>query len=491
MARTKQTAQRPEKQIYHTQAFTDHAGQSATRVRYSYPDEPIPVDFHAQPVFTFQIYTTIPLDLNEPSPSHNPVPGRMSNDDRTNLVHIIQYVGDMITDRAQRPEPLWELYPEQPGIFECVEHQRREIAHRKANRQDPSVPPIPKVRRTWQFPTNKTGFIIIIDSLGFKVGGMPPWSETGAHGPLWVQFERKFPSKLSWAPQLQEEGTVVLKKVDAIFKRIQSTNDMQYDLSCIYGCSCAPEDPPSSVQEKMDIGWSEDEGTPDAERSAYTGESGSILQGLAARLSLDEFSISGSASTDIVISNAAGTSDPDLRYDIYVPFLDQPGMGDKLEQVANDFTHEVTSRLSGKKTVFFEFHKPSSKTLSSILMEHRQRDRAENSTGALTTFSGKSDNDSDEGPPRVRAYPISRAEHVEYSDPAKAKYEPYRTFIVVLERPDFNQVEGGVLFLLAHGGKFKGDIPLSQAWELDNYEEAEVWRCSGMDAVTSFLEMIW
>lgn len=511
MVRTAQTAGLSQQQsIYHTQAFTDHAGQAATRVRYSGPSEPIPSDFHAQPIFTFQIYTTVSLDLDERSAKRSRTAGSSSDGERTVLTDLINYVGLQVASEAQRPPPLWEIYAEQPSVFTCVEHQRREIAHRKAQREERGNPPIPKVVQG-PHGGDKAGFLIIIDSHKFKAGALPPADEDGAQGPLWVHFERKFPPAISWEPRLRLEAdpetmqsgifgppeppTVLAERIDATFQRIQRSTEMRSDLGMMYFASCNPSDPPPSVQEMMDVGWNEDEGTPEAERARSSGDASATLQSLAARLSVDDFNIHEPAATDVVISNTTGTPEPDLRYVIYVPFLHQPGMGDKLEQVAKAFTQQITSRLSGQKTISFEFYKPPSKDLSSVLAVHREKCQSENYIGALTTFPNKSGEHSEESSSRVRAYPIARTEHAVENDPVNVPFEPYRTFAVVLERPDFSREEGCVLFLLADGGKPKPnadqDLPPSMKPELQNYVEMELWRCPGMDEVTRRLQMVW
>lgn len=504
MARTAQTAGLSRRDIYHTQAFTDHAGQSATRVRRSSPDEPIPTDFHAKPVFVFQVYITIPLDLEERSAKRSRIASSSSAAEPTLLTDLVDYIGLSVADGAQRPQPIWEIYAEQQGIFECVEHQRREIAYRKARREDPSIPPIPKVLPS-VYTRDKTGFVIVIDSDNFMAGLIPPASEGGDQGPLWVSMDRKFPSQISWEPRLRLEAdpetmasgifgppevpTVLPQRVDATFQRIQRLNEMHSNMGMMYFSSCTPSDPPSSVQGTMDVCWDEDEGAPDDEGATYTEDAITTLRNLAARLSLDDFNVSRLNTTDIIITNVDGSSEPDLRYVIYVPFLHLPGMGDTLEQAANAFTHEVTSRFSEKKTVSFEFCKPPSKSLSSILKAQREKDEPEDYIGALTTFPN------DEGSTRIRAHPIALTEHANENDPARVGFEPYRTFIVVLERPDFSQVEGSVLFLLADGGKHKpsadSELPQSMKPEFHDYVEMQLWRCAGMDEVARRLQMVW
>jgi len=471
-----------------------------------------------QPVFALQIYITVSLDLDERSAKRSRTADRSSSDGetRTSVTELIDYVGQQVASEAQRPPPLWEIYAEQPSVFECVQHQRREIAHRKAKRDDRSIPPIPKVVQG-PHGGGKTGFLIVIDSLDFKAGVSSTTAvdnkEGGPRGPLWVHFERKFPSAISWEPRLRletdpdtmaagifgppETPTVLAERVDGTFLRIQRTEEMRSSLAMMYASSCKPSDPPLLVQDMMNVGWSEDEGAPDAELAHAAEDAMATIQSLAAGLSAEDYSVDKPSTTDIIISNSAGPpKDPDLRYVIYVPFLHQDGMGDQLEQVAKAFTSEITSRLRGeKKTVSFEFCKPPSDDLGSILAVHRETYQSqENYIGAFTTFPN--DND-EESPVRIRAHPTARTEHAEENDPAKSSSEPYRTFAVVLESPDFCHRPGRVLFLLADGGKPKPDadraedVYPSMKAELQDYVEMELWRCAGMDEVARRLQMVW
>ncbi|KAF1356706.1 hypothetical protein BDV97DRAFT_342474 [Delphinella strobiligena] len=499
MVRTAQTAGLSERDIYHIQNFVDHAGQPATRIRHSSRNEPIPTDYHAQPVFTFQVYTTFSLDLDERPAKRG---FNAFDAERTILTDLIDYVGSLVAGNAQRPEPLWELYTDQQGAFECVEHQRREIAHRKSKRDDKSIPPIPQVVESLA-SDDKTGFIIVIDSDNFKVG------QNGAQGPLWVHFERRFPSKISWEPRLRLDDDpdipdngifgslqalkILPERVDAMFLRIQRVEEMHSSLGMMYFSSCLPSDPPSSVQDTMDIRWDEDEGTPDDECANHTEDAITTLQIAAARLSFENFDIRRQAETHITISNVPETSEPDLRYVVLVPFLDQPGLGSNSEEVATAFTHEITSRLSEKKTISFEFCKPPFKTLWSQLASYRTREYPDDYIGALTTFSN--DKSGREDATTVRAYPIARTELAQDNDPERILFEPYRTFLVVLDRPNFSQDKGGVLFLLADGGKSKPDANQDEApsmkAEHQDYFEMSVWRCAGMDEVARRLQMVW
>ncbi|TKA26685.1 hypothetical protein B0A50_04793 [Salinomyces thailandicus] len=479
MVRPSQTAGAAKPRVYHTQAFTDHAGRRAFRVRRSDFDEPIPSNFHAEPTFNFQIYLAISLDLETPKAGKQ----RGSDAEKTALTDIVVYLGAMVSDAARRPEPMWEVYPEQLDVFECVEHQRREIAHRKAKRWDSSIPPIPLVE--------KTGFLFIVDSLDFKFGIHPvECREIG----LWVTFERRFPAAISWEPRhrlngdpqaewFRIDGTremlkVLPHKVDAEFTRIQlRLDDLHDDLGELYGDNCHVNEPPGPVQEVMDVGWDVDEGKPDDDLIDSTRDTMDDLSRLAAGMVLEDFNIFKPADNALTISNFTKASEPDLRYAIYVPFLQQP---ERLEHVAKAFTQQMSLRLVGKKTFCFEFYTPPSRSLSAIISMHREKYQTEGYIGALTTFPSQSSEENSSSI-RIRAHPIDRREtQYESADTS----EIYRTFCVILEKPEFAQ-PGRVKFLLTDpilGGR-------DADFEMDTYSEIEVWRCTGLDDVAKRLQM--
>lgn len=65
-------------------------------------------DFEENPEFALQIYSTLPLDSDHTA--------------------LCEYLSREI---SSWPSMSFEIYSPQPDVFACVEHQRREIAHRK------------------------------------------------------------------------------------------------------------------------------------------------------------------------------------------------------------------------------------------------------------------------------------------------------------------------------------------------------------------------
>ncbi len=176
MARSAQSAKKGRQLVWDEQVFLDHAGQQATRLR-SYFSDP---STHSgaseeESTFAFQIYTTEPLE--------------------SETCNIVKYFGgDIISDGSSRPA--WEIYGVQLDVFDCVNHQKREIFHRKQHSQvaTSSLLPIPKVVRDPFSDTWRYGFLLLVDSDCYRAG-VPATQLVDPQGPLWVHFDRRFPEK--------------------------------------------------------------------------------------------------------------------------------------------------------------------------------------------------------------------------------------------------------------------------------------------------------
>jgi len=154
MARSSQTAQ-GSKSVWHQHKFVDHAGREATSVRRLTEHSDGSSD--ASDPFPFQIYSTLPLDGD--------------------LTKLVEYVGKGILMDGFSPS--WEIYLELPDVSACVEHQRKEIAHRKTTSQasqaalsSESLPLIPKVVMDSLDPFRQ-GFFILITSDSYRDGSAP------------------------------------------------------------------------------------------------------------------------------------------------------------------------------------------------------------------------------------------------------------------------------------------------------------------------------
>lgn len=315
----------------------------------------------------------------------------------------------------------------------------------------------------------------------------------------------------------REIPAVLPEMMDVSVTRARNTEGMGETLGGMLFSSCSPAEDYDErddsdvglvrVQGMMDVSLDEDEGTADAENALGLDAAVRHLQDIAARLSAGEFDISRSSPTTIAISNARGQAEPNLRYVVYIPFLHLLGMDDLLEAAAGAFVHELGSRFTSDKTYHLEFVKSPSTAVWSILETQRRRNDPENYIGGLTTFP-KAHNDTSkvEKGGTTRAYPIARSERAEDNDPTTARFEACRTFVVILDRPGFGTVGGGVRFLLADGGKWRDLVEEGDTESLDgteevkgmemnmdmvDYVEMQTWRCAGMDEVARRLQMVW
>ncbi|KAI7280797.1 hypothetical protein KC343_g531 [Hortaea werneckii] len=371
-------------------------------------NEPIPDNFHRNPLFCFQLYTSIPLDLEQPSAKRTRTAesDSGSNFSGTALEQLLDYVGSSTGWR--RDSPGWEIYSVGSiGALECVEHQRREIALRRERWEDPGVNPIPKVAH-WgylSYAPEMLGFLIVVDSASFKHGDAMNRPEIGLQ---WVFFDRHTPRSMDWSaesrldedPNFLASGmcepprapSVLPEKLDTAVIRVQQKDeDMGEQLSWMNHSSSgahASNDPqPAGPEDTMEVGWRETEGNPnEAEVNAVD-----ALRDLAAQLNIDGLSIRRVSFTTIAISNAPKGADTDLRYVVYIPFLTKERTGVTLEEAAKAFTQAVTSRFSGElpKTFHFEFHIPNIAATTSMLRHYRSRGYPSDFTGAITTFPNR------------------------------------------------------------------------------------------------------
>ena len=493
MARSKQTAQPDgDRSVLHKKTFVDHGGQPATRVRYGTSESSLPDNFQDQPVFCFQVYTTIPLEAPDdgdgPSTKRTKTSQSADGSVSANLEQLIAYLGYDLSD-SQRPSPVYEVYVPQADALACVEHQRREIAHRKSHRSNPETYLIPKVSKGLAHDHRRSGFALVITSESYhdQIHQLPR-DHVDSKGPLWIWFDRRFPCATSVEPSQRfeidpdalgldpDEVKILPEKMEIECQRTQRTATMQYRLSQILFQSFSPGE--GKPEDLMTLALEEDEGSSDAKASEDTLEA---LGSMASQLSLESFSVDQSGQK-VLITNCTAPGEPDLRYIVYAAFLDQPGMEEHtLEQVGSAFTSAIVSRLSRSKTVSFSFHKPDKPTWSSVLSGHKKisESKPEDYFGALYQYP------QDDAPTRI--YPCTRQEML----PTDCAFESYKTFIIVLDKPDFADA-AGVLFLLEDGGKQKqklGDEHGFFGGPTFDYDDMLVLRSAGMNEVAKRLAM--
>lgn len=483
-------------EIIHIARLTDHAGQPLTRIRYEFPERPIPADFHKLPVFALQVYTTLDLGLHEIEESSGKRPRLDSSQDRTNLASLARFL-NFSMDRAQKAKPIFDIY-ERPlhGPLEMLEHQRNEIQYRKAQASDPGILLIPKLVYDVE-DSRKLGFFIAIDSDAFKGTARV---EHDPRGPLLVTFDRRYPDASSaeikqrlecderLALREQDEIYVYPEKLEAEVLRNQFrslSEHLGYRYASSYVFYDENDDPDETPP--MDFGLDDDEigasfPTPTiampeerTELSALVVTKGrAVIRIISERLKSDEAAM--------------------LRYLIYVSYL-APDDDHGLERAAKVFAAALSKHLPHEMTVDLEFRPPSQPSLSSVLQTDLERrpGQLDNSIGVLTSATGLPTETIPEEfvvsaePLPERVFPISRNDSPRANDPRTCNFEPYKRFLVILDKPGFAQ-QAGVLFLLTDGGR-----PRSQAGmrEMErDYVQMQIWRSAGMREVAARMALL-
>ncbi|PMD26423.1 hypothetical protein NA56DRAFT_655018 [Hyaloscypha hepaticicola] len=419
MARSAQSAKKGRQLVWDEQVFVDHAGRQGTRLRsyFSDPDTQPEASEQESP-FSFQIYSTKSLE-----------------GDIRNLVKY--FGGDTISDGSFRPA--WEIYGVQPDIFDSVDHQKREIFHRKQLPDDTSsLPPIPKVARD-------------------------PFSDT-----------RRLEDEPEMAKSVgveTDEIVVLPEKLEMVARRIQNVSIMKNTLASMYVMSKLED---GSWDNAMD----EDEGQLPKESEA---EVLSKQPGPSLPRDLELASEPGDAVTIVSKSRPA---ERNLRYIIWVPFLPAAtaAASTALKKVATSFSSTLISHLLPGLTIHLEFHIPSSPTLSAIITQHRSllASRPGFAVGALHTLPN--------GVQSERFSPSTRNEDQTFFPPR----ERYETFAVVLDKERFWE-EQGVLLVMCNGGRFKeishgeNAVVDERKWDFD---AALVLRSAGEREVARRLAML-
>jgi hypothetical protein len=417
-------------------------------------------------VFSFQIYSTQPLE------------GDIRN--------LVQYFGgDTISDGASRPT--WEIYDVQPDVFACVDHQRREIAHRKQSSQTStsSSPLIPKVVRDPFSDHRRYGFLLLVDSESYR-DGIPPSKLVDPSGPLWVHFDRWFPekstvdnlSRLEDEPSMAksvgvslEEIVVLPEKLEVVAQRIQNTSVMTNNLSSMYAMSKLEDG-------SWDYGLDEDDGQSPNETEIET------ISQQTPEISLQQdLELSPGPGDAVTVTSKSHPAEPDLRYIIDVPFLHAASTSTTtLENVAKTFSSSIVAHLPSNLTIHLEFHTATSSTLTTIISQHRSFliSRPDFTIGALHTIQNQ---------PQQRFCPCTRNESQSLFPPK----ERYKTFAIVLDKANFWE-EQGVLFVMADGGRLKPllDEQGNVAWDgsESDFDAVLVVRSAGVEEVARRLGML-
>ncbi|KAJ5795709.1 uncharacterized protein N7518_004249 [Penicillium psychrosexuale] len=222
---------------------------------------------------------------------------------------------------------------------------------------------------------------------------------------------------------------------------------------------------------EFDYGLDEDEGEPSL---AYQPPALEVVESLhrkADSLHHGDFNLQSPSEGSVVITSHPTTTspEPDLRYIIHIAFPHKQ-LGLELMPIAQAFTAAIIDNIPRGKTISFEFFS-ASQSLGAILASHRDliKSRPEVAIGAVHQDG--------------RTFPQDRMQNY-----IPGVREPYRSFFVTLDRPDF-LTEPGVLFFLTDGNQITDEAiqNISNLCgpkdERGDYAVYQVWRSTGMAEV--------
>ncbi|KAJ6012425.1 hypothetical protein N7522_002780 [Penicillium canescens] len=344
--------------------------------------------------------------------------------------------------------PFLEIYSyNPPDGLACVEHQRREVAHRKRLQAeqrevdyDESLPPLIPTMKTGFGDEFMSGFCFLLTSKSYLQGAFQD-NDHGT-GPLWISFDRSLPpavKKLDMIKRLDspaselrnfsERGIAVNPEIRDI--KVDITTDqsvMQFNMkelvSGVYS---------TYVYGQIDYGLYE---LPPPTRSEENPTLQDIQEVLEQQQQTAEVQsvdsnvlrvILGPENT-VTVTNNSSDREHDLQYVIYVQFLAniEQEKTALLETTARTFTAGIISQLPASKTIYFEFRIPGSSLSSLISAPTNGFD-----VGASHEFEAGS---------VIRALPQLRRD-------VSTRPQPHHFFTVVLDKPAFIQ-EPGVLFYI-------------------------------------------
>ncbi|GAQ38560.1 hypothetical protein AKAW_09200 [Aspergillus niger] len=449
------------------QIYQDHASQPATLLVHK-TTTPEPEAIH--PAFAIQIYTTVALE--------------QEND----LIAICRYLSREI---STSPGPSFEIYcTPQTDVFACVEHQRREIFHRKAispSRDYGLFPGIAKVALSREDPQLQ-GVIFVIMSYSFRDYPFYPDDEAET-GPLFVKFDRCFPYQArvdlpSPKPDDDEgwEEEVWPEREELVVRKCRNIYHVRRELASLHIRSQRDDVVEDYV---YDYGLGEDEGDPNRSVEPPRPEVIEAWQRRADSLP-NEIAVAQPSSDKAAIVLTSGTVpilEPDLRYIIYVTFSHSNENPLTLEMIGRAFTAAILESLPQRKTVYFEFRSAPNQSLGATLSSHRglMDSRPEVGVAVSQPALGQS----------ARKFPQEG-----YNRENPRDREPYQTFFVVLDRPDF-LTGPGVLFFLTDGDEIT-DEAMQTVYKLYmereqpcDYDIFRVWRSVGIHEAALRLAMIY
>ncbi|KAK6814470.1 hypothetical protein RU639_009372 [Aspergillus parasiticus] len=423
MARTAQNARDPSDPPirWMQREYVDHAGNTvilgkvvAYKSQFYRPED--------GEAYRLQVYSTTPIQPDE-------------------LSKLYEYLCFELSQH-----PFLEIYSyNPPDGLACVEHQRREVAHRKrlqAEQRDGEYdecrsPSIPTMQTGFE-DQFMSGFCFLLTSKSYLQGSFRD-NDHGT-GPLWISFDRSLPSALKKLDMIKrldrpatelktfaEWGILVNPEIRDINVKITTDqsemgSDLKELMTRIYS---------TYVYGEIDYGIHEP--LPPAPTETLTfqrtqqilEQQRQIIEGQSVALNVLHLTW-GPEHKTVTVTNYPLDSEYDLQYVIYVQFLaDIEQDKTLLETTARTFTAGIISHLPAPKTIYFEFRIPGSSCLSSLLSAPPNGF----DVGASHEF---------EAGTTMRALPqINRDFSI--------RPLPHHFFTVVLDKPSFIQ-EPGVLF---------------------------------------------
>lgn len=388
--------------------------------------------------------------------------------------------------------PLFEIYSYcPPDVFACIEHNRREIAHRKQQHQSgaPDLPPlIPQFYGIGQ--RTPAGRCILLRSHSYRLGYENDGDKLAEAGeaPDLVFFNRSFSSTRTHVDHSQRmpsedhgpNDEVYPEAFELSIERVSDQTRMGI-ITLTDIVSYASGFVGGSLKYAMDV----DEGTPSDSIPVPEEQLRHQLdqQFTAGGFTLDPaFRVSHIAG-GVTVTNAPDETESDLQYLIYASFLSHiqsPAALSLLESTARLLTAALVSHLPAPKTLTFKFHIPESNDWAAILPTHRTAMSQQTTNfriGALHTFPPDID---ESRPVTLRVSPQFRSDSL--STAMRQVDKPSRAFAVVLDRANF-VTEAGVYFYMA-------DVDTSQSPPVISVPDTDVWRSAGMREVARRLAML-
>jgi hypothetical protein len=519
MARTAQTAGGDKQTQQSCLAyFTDHAGNRALRYGYqkSCNEQTTPwppTDYTQTPWFCFQVYLSIDLHLDK---------GDNDEDDKSGANEIVSDQNTFfetlqlekltrhlcVLFDLQTPQPLWEIYT-LPSAFvlDFVEHSRKEILHRQKLRRagDASVPLIPQVQAN-SFEERKSAFLFAVDNdQGWHKANdrqcdyHQPLKWPDKTGPLWAQFDPRLPASVNtvdreWQVPCYRHGTDDIdfysEQQDVKTTRVQEREFSFLEMQIMYPSSWYHELEHDANSEDKNDGMDFGDELNDALSISKLREMMLTLDLDNVQVKLDRHHVVVEKGEDrIRLFNHKTDTPPHARHSVYVPFCHDNGQ--MLEPIARTFTASFLDHLCGHETLDLHFHRPPAPTDTSILTHFRSLALPLDFIGTFTnlqasrSFSDPFDYIRPQEPHSRRLFPLALEPHIFWNDPATFQREPYKKFILVIDRPDF-QTAAAVRFLLADGGHWRGDDGMRSL----DYCEMEIWRAESMGHIVRRLMMV-